>query len=88
MKETPPFFDHEKLVAYQRSIEFVAWSADLLEAVTTKLSVSDQLDVWMYPNFTPLFGGWVNFEFHRKRRRLSKCQASLAACGGSHVAAA
>jgi four helix bundle protein len=44
MKEKPPFFDHEKLVAYQRSIEFVAWSADLLEAVTTKLSVSDQLD--------------------------------------------
>ena len=44
MKEKPPFFDHEKLVAYQRSIEFVAWSAALLEAVTTKLSVSDQLD--------------------------------------------
>ena len=44
MKEKPPFFDHEKLVAYQRSIEFVAWSADLLEAVTTRLSVSDQLD--------------------------------------------
>ena len=20
----------------------------------------------LYPNFTPLFGGWVNFEFHRK----------------------
>ena len=44
MKEKPPFFDHEKLVAYQRSIEFVAWSAALLEAVTTRLSVSDQLD--------------------------------------------
>jgi four helix bundle protein len=44
MKETSPFFDHEKLVAYQRSIEFVAWSADLLAAVTTRLSVSDQLD--------------------------------------------
>src|SRR6185503_14013855 len=33
----------------------------------------------LYPNFTPLSGGWVNFEFHRKRRRLSKCEASFAA---------
>jgi hypothetical protein len=31
MKEKPPFFDHEKLVAYQRSIECVAWSADFSE---------------------------------------------------------
>jgi len=44
MKEKTTFFDHEKLVAYQRSIEFVAWSTDLLEAIATKLSVLDQLD--------------------------------------------
>jgi four helix bundle protein len=42
--EKPPFFDHEKLVAYQRSIEFIAWSTDLLETIPAKLSVSDQLD--------------------------------------------
>jgi len=42
--EKPPFFDHEKLVAYQRSIEFVAWSTDLLENIPAKLSVCDQLD--------------------------------------------
>src|SRR5262249_34453293 len=44
MKETSQYFDHEKLVACQRSIEFVAWSTDLLESIPTKLSVTDQLD--------------------------------------------
>jgi len=37
-------FDHEKLVAYQRSIEFVAWASKLLEELPPKLAVSDQLD--------------------------------------------
>jgi len=31
MNKENPLFDHEKLFAYQRSIEFVAWSSDLLE---------------------------------------------------------
>jgi four helix bundle protein len=44
MNKDNPFFDHEKLFAYQRSIEFVAWSSDLLENIPTKLSVADQLD--------------------------------------------
>ena len=37
-------FDHEKLVAYQRSIQFVAWASKLLEELPPKLAVSDQLD--------------------------------------------
>jgi four helix bundle protein len=44
MDSTKTHFDHEKLVAYQRSIEFVAWSSQLLETLSTKLAVSDQLD--------------------------------------------
>ena len=47
MKESfaePPSFDHEKLIAYQRSIEFVVWSTDLLENLSAKSSVCDQLD--------------------------------------------
>jgi four helix bundle protein len=44
MKEMAPVFDHEKLFAYQRGIEFVTWSSTLLEKVPTKLSVSAQLD--------------------------------------------
>ena len=44
MPTTPIHFDHEKLVAYQRSIQFVAWSSQLLEDLPTKLAVSDQLD--------------------------------------------
>jgi four helix bundle protein len=44
MEKTAFTFDHEKLVAYQRSIQFVAWATDLLESVPAKLSVSDQLD--------------------------------------------
>jgi four helix bundle protein len=43
---TPPkrHFHHEKLVAYQRGIEFVAWSTELLEQRFPKLAVLDQLD--------------------------------------------
>ena len=37
-------FDHEKLTVYQRSIEFVAWSNQLLETVPRKFSINDQLD--------------------------------------------
>lgn len=38
------YFDHEKLIAYQRSIQFVAWSSQLLEKLRAKLAVSNQLD--------------------------------------------
>ena len=38
------YFDHEKLIAYQRSIQFVAWASKLLEQLPPKLAVSDQLD--------------------------------------------
>ena len=44
MNTTKTYFDHEKLIAYQRSIQFVAWSSPLLEKLPTKLAVSDQLD--------------------------------------------
>jgi len=37
-------FDHEKLVAYQRGIQFVAWSSPLLEKLSPKLAVTGQLD--------------------------------------------
>jgi len=37
-------FDHENLIAYQRSIQFVAWSSQLLEKLPAKLAVCDQLD--------------------------------------------
>ena len=38
------YFDHEKLVAYQRSIQFMAWASPLLEKLSPKLAVADQLD--------------------------------------------
>ena len=44
MNTTKTYFDHEKLVAYQRSIQFVAWSSPLLEKLPAKLAVADQLD--------------------------------------------
>ena len=37
------YFDHEKLFAYQRSIEFVAWANQFLEEMPAKLAVFDQL---------------------------------------------
>jgi four helix bundle protein len=44
MSTSKPAFDHEKLIAYQRSIQFVAWSSQLLEKLPAKLAVCDQLD--------------------------------------------
>jgi hypothetical protein len=42
MSKPQIYFDHEKLIAYQWSIQFVAWSNKLLEEVPAKLAVSDQ----------------------------------------------
>jgi four helix bundle protein len=44
MQSSAPSFDHEKLIAYQRSIQFVAWASHLLENLPAKLAVCDQLD--------------------------------------------
>ena len=37
-------FSHEKLIVYQRSIEFVAWLEPLLEKLPAKIAAKDQLD--------------------------------------------
>ena len=44
MNTTRTYFDHEKLIAYQRAIQFVAWSHPVLEKLSPKLAVADQLD--------------------------------------------
>lgn len=38
------FFSHEKLKAYQRAIEFVAWLQPVLESLPASASVRSQLD--------------------------------------------
>ena len=38
------YFDHERLMVYQVSIEFVTWAGDLIESVPKKAAVKDQLD--------------------------------------------
>ena len=40
----PPRFDHEKLNVYQRSLAFVAWSAETTGNISGKHSVCSQLD--------------------------------------------
>ncbi|PTX98598.1 four helix bundle protein [Opitutus sp. ER46] len=40
----PAIFDHERLVAYQRALKFIAWVAPLLDELPAKISVRDQLD--------------------------------------------
>jgi four helix bundle protein len=44
MNTTRTYFDHEKLIAYQRSIQFAAWANPILEKVPSRLAVADQLD--------------------------------------------
>ena len=38
------YFDHEKLQAYQKSLEFAAWSEPLLEGLSKSSAVQNQLD--------------------------------------------
>ncbi len=42
-------FGHEKLVVYQRSVEFVAWSDSVLDALPKSLAVHNQLDARQRP---------------------------------------
>lgn len=37
-------FDHEKLVVYQKSLQFIVWLQKILERIPKKYSVNDQLD--------------------------------------------
>jgi four helix bundle protein len=37
-------FHHEKLIVYQRSLEFAAWSQLLIDAITKKTSTRDHLE--------------------------------------------
>ena len=37
------YLHHEKLIVYQRSIDFVAWSEELVEGITRKASAKEQL---------------------------------------------
>ena len=39
-----PKFDHERLIVYQRAIEFVAWSSPIIEALPKSLAVRSQFD--------------------------------------------
>ncbi len=39
-----PQFSHEKLDAYQKAIEFIAWSQPLLESLPAKVSAKAQLE--------------------------------------------
>ena len=40
----PPYFDHEKLDVYRKSIGFCAWVGDFLPTVIQKTAAKDQLD--------------------------------------------
>src|SRR5213075_939966 len=39
-----PYFDHEKLEVYRKSIAFCAWVGDFLPQITQKTAAKDQLD--------------------------------------------
>jgi four helix bundle protein len=40
----PPYFDHEKLDVYRKSIAFCAWVGEFLPLITQKTAAKDQLD--------------------------------------------
>jgi four helix bundle protein len=40
----PPYFDHEKLDVYRKSITFCAWVGEFLPQIAQKTAAKDQLD--------------------------------------------
>ena len=40
----PPRFDHEKLSVYRRSLEFVAWTGEMLTSIPGRHAIAGQLD--------------------------------------------
>ena len=40
----PKTFDHEKLIVYQKSIEFIVWLQNILERIPKKYAGYDQID--------------------------------------------
>jgi four helix bundle protein len=40
----PPYFDHEKLDVYRKSIAFCAWVGEFLPEIAQKTAAKDQLD--------------------------------------------
>jgi len=40
----PAHFDHEKLIVYQRALQFVAWVTEVLERMPAKLSAHGQIE--------------------------------------------
>ncbi len=41
---TKHYFDHEKLLVYQKAIEFVRWADNLIRKISVKASVKNHLD--------------------------------------------
>lgn len=40
----PPRLDHERLIVYRRSLEFVRWTGTALDRIPARISAKDQLD--------------------------------------------
>ena len=41
---TKYYFDHEKLLVYQKAVEFVKWADNLIRKIKEKASVKNHLD--------------------------------------------
>ena len=72
-------FSHEKLIAYQRAIAFVAWTQPLIEGLP-RVAVRDQLDRASTSIPLNLAEGNVKFSTADRARYLQIAQGSTAEC--------
>jgi four helix bundle protein len=73
-------FSHEKLIVYQRSIEFVAWTQPLIESLSSKLSAKGQLDRASTSIPLNIAEGNVKFSTPDRVRFLQFAQGSTVEC--------
>jgi len=77
------YFDHEKLNVYQISLEFAAWAGTLLESVSHKAAVKDQLDRASTSVTLNIAEGNGKTSMSERRRFLGIARASAIECAAS-----
>ena len=75
-------FTHEKLIVYQRAIEFVAWSQPLIESLPARAAVRDQLDRASTSIPLNIAEGNVKFSTADRARFFQYAQGSAVECAG------
>jgi four helix bundle protein len=76
-------FDHEKLKAYQQSIQFIAWATPLIDQLEKSIAVRDQLDRASISIPRNIAEGNAKFSMKERCRYLDTAYGSALECAAA-----